>query len=86
MRVLSFFLALPIRFYQRFVSPMLPATCRFSPTCSCYARDALELHGAFRGSWLALYRILRCHPLGGAGYDPVPPPKGGSPEPPTSQE
>lgn len=65
-------LILPIRFYQRFVSPMFPPCCRFTPTCSAYAIEALQKHGALRGAWLALRRILRCHPWGGSGYDPVP--------------
>lgn len=77
---------LPIRFYQRFISPLMPATCRFSPTCSSYARDAIESHGVPRGVWLSLGRILRCHPFGGSGYDPVPPPAGECTDPPTSQE
>ena len=65
-------LILPIRFYQRFVSPMFPPCCRVTPTCSAYAIEALQKHGALKGSWLALRRILRCHPWGGSGYDPVP--------------
>ena len=65
-------LILPIRFYQRYVSPMLPPACRFTPTCSQYAIEAIQKHGALKGSWLALRRILRCHPWGGSGYDPVP--------------
>ena len=65
-------LILPIRFYQRFVSPMFPPCCRFTPTCSAYAIEALQKHGALRGTWLSLRRILRCHPWGGSGYDPVP--------------
>lgn len=63
---------LPIRFYQLCISPMLPNACRFTPTCSQYAAEAIVKHGIFRGSWLALRRILRCHPWGGSGYDPVP--------------
>ena len=63
---------LPIRFYQLCISPMLPNACRFTPTCSQYAVEAIMKHGIFRGSWLALRRILRCHPWGGSGYDPVP--------------
>lgn len=63
---------LPIRFYQLCISPMLPNACRFTPTCSRYAVEAIMKHGIFRGSWLALRRILRCHPWGGSGYDPVP--------------
>jgi putative membrane protein insertion efficiency factor len=58
--------------YQRVISPRLPPACRFTPTCSQYAREAIERHGARKGSWLAARRLLRCHPLGGKGYDPVP--------------
>jgi len=65
-------LMLPIRAW-RLVSVHLPPRCRFSPSCSQYALDALVLHGAVRGSWLALRRIGRCHPCGGSGIDPVPP-------------
>lgn len=63
-----------VRFYQVAISPWTPGACRFTPTCSGYAIDAVEGHGALRGSWLALRRIGRCHPWGGHGYDPVPPP------------
>jgi putative membrane protein insertion efficiency factor len=62
-----------IRFYRTAVSPLTPPTCRYTPTCSAYALEAIERHGATRGGWLALRRILRCHPWGGHGYDPVPP-------------
>jgi putative membrane protein insertion efficiency factor len=62
-----------IRFYQRFVSPYKPRTCRFYPTCSHYALEAIQTHGALRGGWLATKRVLRCHPLHPGGYDPVPP-------------
>lgn len=65
-------LILPIRFYQRFISPMLPPACRFTPTCSQYAVEAIQKHGALKGLYLAIRRILRCHPWGGSGYDPVP--------------
>lgn len=65
-------LILPIRFYQLAISPMLPASCRYVPTCSQYAIEALQKHGAVKGSWLAIKRICRCHPWGGSGYDPVP--------------
>ena len=58
--------------YRLLISPWLGNNCRFSPSCSQYTLDALRLHGAFRGSWLAAKRIGRCHPWGGSGYDPVP--------------
>ncbi len=61
-----------IRGYQLFVSPALPASCRYLPTCSEYAREAIVAHGAVKGGFLAVKRILRCHPWGGAGFDPVP--------------
>lgn len=63
----------PVRFYRKFISPLKPACCRFTPTCSAYALEALRVHGAVKGSWLAVRRILRCQPWGGSGYDPVPP-------------
>ena len=62
-----------IRIYQYGLSPLLPRSCRFAPSCSEYAAEAIELHGIGRGGWLALRRLLRCHPWGGSGYDPVPP-------------
>lgn len=65
-------LIVPVRFYQWVISPLLPASCRYSPTCSAYAIQSLRCHGPLRGGWLALRRILRCHPWGGMGYDPVP--------------
>lgn len=65
-------LILPIRFYQICISPMLPPVCRFTPTCSQYAIEALHRHGPLKGLWLAIKRILRCNPWGGSGYDPVP--------------
>ena len=61
-----------IRFYQRFISPLMPPSCRYYPTCSHYAVTALQKHGPLKGGWLALRRILRCNPWGGSGYDPVP--------------
>lgn len=61
-----------LRGYKRSISPMLPHACRFVPTCSEYALETVERYGALRGSWLALTRLLRCHPLARAGYDPVP--------------
>lgn len=71
-KVLASVLILPIRFYQLAISPMFPAACRFTPTCSQYAVEAIRRHGPFKGVWYALRRILQCHPWGGSGYDPVP--------------
>lgn len=65
--------ALPVHAYRLVLSPWLGSNCRFLPTCSAYALEALETHGALRGGWLALRRMARCHPLGGSGFDPVPP-------------
>ncbi|MFD2601374.1 membrane protein insertion efficiency factor YidD [Flavobacterium suzhouense] len=65
------FIAL-VRFYQIAISPVLPAACRYSPTCSQYTIEALQLHGLIKGSWLSIKRILSCNPWGGSGYDPVP--------------
>ncbi|MDE2779393.1 MAG: membrane protein insertion efficiency factor YidD [Chloroflexota bacterium] len=69
MRILALGL---IRFYQAAVSPYLPSVCRFTPTCSNYAAQAIVQHGVFRGSFLGLKRIINCRPGGGKGYDPVP--------------
>ncbi|HSH44387.1 MAG TPA: membrane protein insertion efficiency factor YidD [Longimicrobiales bacterium] len=68
-------LVMLIGFYRRAVSPMLPPSCRYTPTCSAYAEEAIRRHGAWRGSGLAARRLLRCHPWGGSGYDPVPDPE-----------
>lgn len=65
-------LVAPIRAYRRFLSPVLPHTCRFYPSCSQYAIDAIRVHGAARGVWLAAKRLLKCQPLHPGGYDPVP--------------
>lgn len=65
-------LTLPIRFYQQAISPLTPPACRFTPTCSQYMLEAIEKHGALKGLYLGTRRILRCHPWGGSGYDPVP--------------
>lgn len=70
--IIKWLLLTPIVFYQRCISPFTPAACRFTPTCSQYAREAIAKHGPFKGFYLALRRILRCHPWGGSGYDPVP--------------
>lgn len=71
-RVIVFILLIPIRFYQRCISPLTPPRCRYTPTCSQYAVEALQKHGPLKGLWLAIRRLLRCHPWGGFGYDPVP--------------
>ncbi|MEO1704351.1 MAG: membrane protein insertion efficiency factor YidD [Pseudomonadota bacterium] len=73
MSPLAHLIALPIKFYRLVLSPWIGLECRFHPTCSSYALEALEVHGAFKGSWLAIRRIARCHPWGGSGIDNVPP-------------
>ena len=70
--ILSSLLILPIRFYQLCISPLLGPSCRFQPPCSEYARQAILKHGPVKGLLLAIWRILRCNPWGGSGYDPVP--------------
>lgn len=72
-KLLSTLLVWPIRFYKACISPMLPPSCRYVPTCSQYAIDAIQIHGPLKGLWLATRRLLSCHPWGGSGYDPVPP-------------
>jgi uncharacterized protein len=72
MTPLAHLLALPVRAYRLIFSPWVGSNCRYSPTCSAYALEALELHGGFKGSWLAARRIARCNPFGGHGHDPVP--------------
>lgn len=72
MSPLAAILALPVRFYRLVFSPWVGFNCRYQPTCSAYALEALEVHGALRGSLLAARRIGRCHPFGADGYDPVP--------------
>lgn len=69
---LSWIMLALIAFYRTCISPLTPPACRYTPTCSQYAQEAIKKYGAFRGGWLALKRILRCHPFGGSGYDPVP--------------
>ena len=71
-KLLTYFLLLPIYFYKGAISPLTPPSCRFTPSCSTYAVEALRRHGPFKGLCLAIRRILRCHPWGGRGYDPVP--------------
>ena len=71
-KVLGWILMLPIRFYRKFISPLTPPSCRFTPTCSEYAIEAITKYGPFKGTWLAIRRVLRCRPGGGSGYDPVP--------------
>ena len=65
-------LLLLVQFYRSCISPLLPPSCRYYPTCSAYAMEAIERYGARRGAWMALRRILRCHPFHAGGYDPVP--------------
>ncbi len=71
-------LSAPIRAYRALLSPLLPNVCRFTPSCSVYALEALKLHGPFKGSWLTIRRLSRCHPItwlgGSSGFDPVPHP------------
>lgn len=71
-RLAAGLLSLPILFYKACISPMFSPACRYTPTCSQYALEALRRHGPLKGSWLAIKRICRCHPWGGSGYDPVP--------------
>ncbi len=72
MSPLAFLVSLPVRGYRLLLSPWVGHGCRYQPTCSAYALEALERHGALKGSYLATKRVLSCHPLGGNGYDPVP--------------
>lgn len=71
-RLFAFPLLAAVKLYQWCISPLLPPSCRYTPTCSQYAVEALRKYGALKGGWLTLKRLLRCHPWGGSGYDPVP--------------
>ncbi|MDO4692676.1 MAG: membrane protein insertion efficiency factor YidD [Porphyromonadaceae bacterium] len=71
-KLLTWLLLLPIYFYRAVISPITPPSCRFTPSCSVYAIEAIKKHGPLKGLWLAIRRILRCHPWGGHGHDPVP--------------
>lgn len=70
--LLKWLAILPVRFYQYLLRPLLPTTCRYTPSCSQYSVEAIQKYGALKGCWLGLRRILRCHPWGGHGYDPLP--------------
>jgi len=72
MKLVTFLMKIPIKMYRMFVSPFMKSNCRFEPTCSMYALEALEVHGPIYGTWLSVKRILRCRPFGGQGFDPVP--------------
>lgn len=72
LRLLTYPFVLLVRFYQIAISPLKPPTCRYNPTCSSYALESLKRYGLFKGGMLAIRRIMRCHPWGGHGYDPVP--------------
>ena len=69
---LSWLMLTLIAFYRTYISPLTPPACRYTPTCSQYAQEAIRKYGPFKGGWLAFKRILRCNPWGGSGYDPVP--------------
>ncbi len=71
-KIIIFPFVILVRTYQAVLSPLLPATCRYDPTCSHYMIEALKVHGLFYGGWLGIKRIASCHPWGGSGYDPVP--------------
>jgi putative membrane protein insertion efficiency factor len=74
-KILTYPFILLIKGYQIFISPLLPSSCRYAPTCSHYAVEALQTHGILKGGWMAAKRIASCNPWGGSGYDPVPPKK-----------
>tara|TARA_Y100000992_G_scaffold260932_1_gene196079 strand:- start:133 stop:354 length:222 start_codon:yes stop_codon:yes gene_type:complete len=72
LKILNYFLIVPIKLYQILLSPLIGPSCRFNPTCSNYAIEAINKHGPFKGFWLAIKRISKCHPWGDSGHDPVP--------------
>ena len=72
LKILNYFLIVPIKLYQILLSPLIGQSCRFNPTCSNYAIEAINKHGPFKGFWLAIKRISKCHPWGASGHDPVP--------------
>ncbi|WP_081208977.1 membrane protein insertion efficiency factor YidD [Salegentibacter sediminis] len=74
-KILAYPFILLVKFYRNFISPLTPASCRYTPTCSQYSLTALERFGLFKGGWLSIKRIVSCNPWGGKGYDPVPPKK-----------
>ncbi|MBR5469484.1 MAG: membrane protein insertion efficiency factor YidD [Paludibacteraceae bacterium] len=71
-KVLHFCFLLPVYFYQKCISPLFPPSCRYVPTCSQYMVESVKKYGIIRGGWMGVKRIMRCHPWGGSGYDPVP--------------
>ncbi|MEI6751611.1 MAG: membrane protein insertion efficiency factor YidD [Paludibacter sp.] len=71
-KVLRFLFLLPVYFYSYSISPLLPSSCRYTPTCSQYTIEAVKKYGIIKGGWLSLKRISSCHPWGGSGYDPIP--------------
>ena len=71
-KILNYLLIVPIKLYQILLSPLIGPSCRFTPTCSNYAIEAINKHGPFKGFWLAIKRISKCHPWGDSGHDPVP--------------
>jgi len=73
LKAIGWIILIPVYFYKFFISPLTRSSCRFVPTCSEYAVQAVKVHGPFKGSILSVKRILRCHPWGSSGYDPVPP-------------
>jgi putative membrane protein insertion efficiency factor len=71
-KIITFPFIIIIKIYQLLISPLFPSSCRYSPTCSHYTLEALNKHGLFKGGWLGIKRISKCHPWGGSGHDPVP--------------